>query len=72
MSEKEDLFEFKKDGKTVKVYKGKGTSDVYYKVNDGSSTSAGLKYNGDQGNFKSGSGSSLTWEKAKELVRDKI
>lgn len=63
------LFEFKHDNKTIKVFTGDGTSDVYYSKNGGSSISARLRYNEKQGNFTSSSGSSLSWDQAKAHIR---
>ena len=69
---KKELFDFKHNNKTVKAYKGESTSDVYFKVGDGTATSAGLTYNQDTGTFTTKSGSSLKWEDAEKHVRDKL
>ena len=68
----EQLFEFGHDGKTIKVFKGDGSSYVYYSKNGGSSISTGLRYNEKQGSFTSGSGASVAWADAKSYVRSKL
>lgn len=66
------LFDFKYDGKTVKVYTGESSSDVYYSVNNGSSKSAGFRWNEARGDFKSGSGSMMSNEDAKARIRNQL
>jgi hypothetical protein len=66
------LFEFRKDGKKVEVFTGDGVLDVYYKINDGSSKSAGLRYNPDTGNFKTPSGSVIKFDDAQAWVMKKV
>ncbi len=66
------LFDFKKDGKKVEVFTGDRTLDVYFKVNDGSSKSSGLRYNPDTGNFKSSSGSIVKFDDAQTWIMKKI
>ncbi|MFI3222670.1 MAG: hypothetical protein QX191_06505 [Methylococcaceae bacterium] len=66
------LFEFRKDGKKVEVFTGDGVLDVYYKINDGSSKSAGLRYNPDTGNFKTLSGSVVKFDDAQIWISKKI
>jgi hypothetical protein len=63
------LFEFKHDNKTVKVYTGESSSDVYYSVNNGTSKSAGFRWNESRGDFKSGDGSILPNDEAKSRIR---
>ncbi len=69
---REQLFDFKHDNKTIKVFTGDRSIDVYYSINGGSTKSAGLRYNEARGNFTSGSGSSVTWDKAKSYIRAKL
>ena len=66
------LFEFKHDNKTVKVYTGESSSDVYYSVNNGNSNSAGFRWNEARGDFKSGSGSIMSNEEAKSRIRNNL
>lgn len=66
------LMEFKHDNKTVKVYTGESSSDVYYSVNGGSSKSAGIRWNEARGDYKSGSGSIVSTEEAKSRIRSLI
>jgi len=68
----ESLFEFKHDYKTIKVFTGETSADVYYSKNGGSTISAGLRFNEKSGNFTSGSGSSLSWDKAKCYIRNRL
>jgi hypothetical protein len=63
------LFEFKHDNKTVRVYTGESSADVYYSVNNGSSKSAGIRWNESRGDFKSGSGSIMSNDEAKARIR---
>ena len=64
--------EFKQDGDTVRVFTGEQSADVYYSINRGSNTSAGLRWNENSGNFKSGSGSTIDFDTAKTIIRSKI
>jgi len=66
------LFEFKYDGDTVRVYTGESSSDVYYSINGGSSKSTGMRWNEASGNFKSGSGGILSNEEAKSRIRQQL
>lgn len=66
------LMEFKHDNKTVKVYTGESSSDVYYSVNGGSSRSAGIRWNEARGDYKSGSGSIISNDEAKSRIRSQI
>jgi hypothetical protein len=66
---RQQLFEFKYDGDTVRVFTGESSSDVYYSVNAGTSKSSGMRYNDESGNFKSGSGGLLSNEEAKSKIR---
>ncbi len=63
------LFEFMHDGKKIKVFTGDSSSDVFYSINNGSSKSAGVRWNEARGNFTSTSGSSLSHDEAKARVR---
>ena len=63
------LFEFKYDNKTVKVYTGESSADVYYSVNNGSSNSAGFRWNEASGNFKSGSRGIMSNADAQSRIR---
>lgn len=64
------LFEFKHDNETIKVYTGESSADVYYSVNNGTSHSAGFRWNESRGDFKSGSGSIMSNEQAKAKIRN--
>lgn len=66
------LFEFKYDGATVNVYTGDSSSEVYYSVNGGASKSAGMRWNESSGNFKSGSGATLSNEEARSRIRQQL
>lgn len=72
MSGKEELFDFKKDYKEVKVFKGDGTSDVYYQKDGGSVTATGLKFNSDTGTYQDGSGVTVLSDEAKKLINNLI
>jgi len=73
MSGKKDLLDFKVDGKSVKVHKGDGTSDVYYTKAGGSTTSTGLKYVESEGMYKNATtGALLTRAEAEKYITDKI
>lgn len=63
------LFEFKYDGDTVRVFTAESSSDVYYSINGGSSKSAGMRWNESTGYFKSVSGSLLSHDEAKAKIR---
>ena len=63
------LFEFKHDNKTVKVYTGESSADVYYSVNGGSSRSAGIRWVEARGDFKSGSGVIMSNDDARNRIR---
>lgn len=63
------LFEFKHDNKTVKVYTGESSADVYYSINSGNSKSAGIRWNESRGDFKSGSGGIMTNADAQTKIR---
>lgn len=63
------LFTFRHDNKEVKVYTGESSADVYYSVAGGSSKSAGIRWNADRGDFKSGSGQLLSNAEAQARVR---
>jgi len=69
---RENLMEFKHNGRTIKVYTGESSSDVYYSNNGGSSTSTGLSFNSNLGKFTATSGSSLTFEEAKGYIRARL
>ena len=69
---RQQLFEFMHDGNRINVYTGESSSDVYYSINGGSSKGAGIRFNESQGNFKSGSGSTLTHDEAKSRIRNQI
>jgi hypothetical protein len=66
---REDLFDFKYDGNTIWVYTGESSADVYYSINNGPSKSTGMRYNEASGNYKSGSGATLTHAEAKSRIR---
>lgn len=66
------LFEFRHDNKTVKVYTGESSPDVYFSVNNGSSRSAGFRWNEARGDFKSGSGSIMSNDDAKSKIRNQL
>ncbi len=66
------IMEFKQDGDTIRVFTGEKSADVYYSINGGSSQSAGLRWNEDKGNFKSGSGSVVGFDSAKTIIRGKV
>lgn len=67
-----NIFEFKHDNQTVKVYTGENSADVYYSINGGSSKSTGLRWNDARGDFKSGSGSIVSNDDAKSRIRDML
>ena len=69
---RQQLFEFMHDGNRINVYTGESSSDVYYSVNGGSSRGAGIRFNESQGNFKSGSGGTLSHDEAKSRIRNQI
>ena len=66
------LMEFKHDNKTVRVYTGESSKDVYYSVDGGGSKSAGIRWNEERGDYKSGSGSLLSNDNAKSVIRNQI
>ena len=66
------ILEFKHDGNTIRVFTGESSADVYYSINGGSSHSAGLRWNDEKGNFKSGSGSIVDFDSGKSLIRAKV
>jgi hypothetical protein len=63
------LFEFRHDNKTIKVYTAESSADVYYSVNGGSNQSAGIRWNESRGDFKSGSGSIMSNSEAQSKIR---
>jgi hypothetical protein len=69
---RKQLFDFMHDGKRINVYTGESSSDVYFSVNGGSSRGTGIRHNESLGNFKSGSGSTLSHDEAKSRIRDQI
>ena len=69
MAAQEELFNFIQDGKHVSVYRGEGTSYVFYRINRGSSHSTGLRYSADTGRFTRESGALMSWDEAKTYVR---
>jgi hypothetical protein len=66
---REQLFDFKYDGDTIWVYTGENSSDVYYCINNGSSKSAGIKYNSDKGYYVRKSGATLLSKDAQSYIR---
>jgi len=68
---REQLFEFNHDNKTVKVFTGESSSDVYYTIGGGSTKNAKLKYKADTGTF-SASGVTKTFDQAKQYIRNKL
>lgn len=64
------LFEFKHDNKTVEVFTGESSADVYYSINGGSNQSAGIRWNEPRGDFKSGSGGILSNAEAQSKIRN--
>lgn len=66
---REQLFDFKYDGDTIWVYTGESSSDVYYCINNGSSKSAGIKYNSEKGYYVRKSGATLLSRDAQSYIR---
>ncbi len=66
------LAEFKHDGKTVKVFTGENSADVYYSINGGSNHSAGIRWNESRGDYKSGSGGTMTNAEAQSKIRNML
>jgi hypothetical protein len=67
---RQQLFNFKHDGKKIWVYTGESTSDVYYCIGSGDSKSAGIKFNSDKGYFVRKSGASLMFRDAQQYIRE--
>ncbi len=67
---REQLFNFKYDGNTIWVYTGESSSDVYYSINNGSSKSAGIRYNSEKGYFVRVSGGTLLFKDAQAFIRN--
>jgi hypothetical protein len=66
---REQLFSFKYDGDTIWVYTAESSSDVYYCINNGSSKSAGIQYNANNGSYKRKSGTTLLAKDATSYIR---
>jgi hypothetical protein len=72
MSGEKALFDFKKDYKDVKVFKGDGTSDVYYTKDGGSVTATGLKFNEQTGTYQDGAGDTVLSKEAEKRISSLI
>ena len=66
-----DLTTFKYEGKTVNVFTGQSSSDVYFTVGEGSKRFSGLTFNSESGWFKRG-GTTLSTAEAESHIRKEI